>query len=80
MLNFIERVKSHKIKTRMLIINYESRLTLEAAYLELTPLLAEGKIIHYQLSLAQAQGQDILIIVEASWGFHGKGSALYTLD
>ena len=71
-LNFVERVKSHMVKTRMLIIDYESRSTLEAAYPELVPLLAEGKIIHYQLSLAQAQGQDILIIVEGILGIPWK--------
>ena len=71
-LNFVERVKSHMVKTRMLIIDYESRSTFEAAYPELVPLLAEAKIIHYQLSLAQAQGQDILIIVEGILGIPWK--------
>ena len=63
-LNFVERVKSHRISTKMLIIDYESRSTLETAYPELIPLLAQGKILHYQLSLAQAKGQDIPVIVE----------------
>ena len=67
-LNFTARVTSHKIRTKMLIIDYESRSTLETAYPELIPLLANGKILHYQLSLAQATGRDIPIIVEGILG------------
>ena len=63
-LNFTARVTSHEIRTKVLIIDYESRSTLETAYPELKPLLANGKILHYQLGLAQATGQDTPITVE----------------
>ena len=67
-LKFIARVTSHEIRTKMLIIDYESRSALETAYPELIPLLAKGKILHYQLSLAQAKGQAIPVIVEGILG------------
>ena len=71
-LNFIGRVKSHRVKTKMLIIDYEERSTLEAAYPDLIPLLAEGTVIHYQLSLAQAKKRDIPTIVEGLLGIQWK--------
>jgi len=71
-LNFIGRVKSHRVKTKMLIIDYEERSTLEASYPDLIPLLAAGTVIHYQLSLAQAQKRDIPTIVEGLLGIQWK--------
>ena len=71
-LNFVERVKSHKIKTKMLIIDYETRSVLEASYPELVPLLAEGKVLHYQFSLAQAKERDIPAVVEGLLGIQWR--------
>ena len=62
---FADKPCSHSVKASMLIIDRKTQGSLALAYLELQPLLSSGYIQHFQLSLAQVLGGDILVVVEA---------------